>query len=104
MIELNPMLAERCHSYADRIVLPENDAVVLPLPAEPGALHGNDPALLVVDELHVVTRDVWEAVTTVAGKRPESLTWRSPRPRRAPIASCLILWSMAAPATIQPSI
>ena len=26
--------------------------------------------LLVVDELHVVTEAVWEAVTSVAGKRP----------------------------------
>lgn len=74
MIELNPILAERVHVYADRLYLPENDATLLPLPAEPGALHGHDPSLMVVDELHVVTEDVWEAVTSVAGKRPESLT------------------------------
>ena len=74
MIELNPVLAERMQVYADRIYLPENDATLLPLPAEPGALHGHDPSLMVVDELHVVTEEVWEAVTSVAGKRPESLT------------------------------
>ena len=74
MIELEPILAERVHVYADRLYLPENDATLLPLPAEPGALHGHDPSLMVVDELHVVTEDVWEAVTSVAGKRPESLT------------------------------
>lgn len=74
MVELNPVLAERMQVYADRIYLPENDATLLPLPAEPGALHGHDPSLMVVDELHVVTEEVWEAVTSVAGKRPESLT------------------------------
>lgn len=74
MVELNPTLDERIQIYADRLYLPENDATLLPLPAEPGALHGHDPSLMVVDELHVVTEDVWEAVTSVAGKRPESLT------------------------------
>ncbi len=38
MVELNPVLAERVQVYADRLYLPENDAVLLPLPAEPGAL------------------------------------------------------------------
>lgn len=74
MVELNPLLAERVHVYADRLYLPENDATLLPLPAEPGALHGHDPSLMIVDELHFVTEDVWEAVTSVSGKRPESLT------------------------------
>lgn len=74
MVELNPLLAERVQVYADRLYLPENDATLLPLPAEPGALHGHDPSLMIVDELHVVTEEVWEAVTSVAGKRPESLT------------------------------
>lgn len=73
MIELNPELAERCHIYQDRIEVPHNGARLFPLPAEPGALHGWDPSLLIVDELHVVTRDVWEAVTSAAGKRPQSL-------------------------------
>lgn len=74
MIELNDELAERAQIYADRIVVPHTDATLTPLPAEPGALHGHDPSLLIVDELHVVTADVWEAVTSVVGKRPESLT------------------------------
>lgn len=74
MVELNPDLAQRVQIYADRLYLPENDATLLPLPAEPGALHGHDPSLMIVDELHVVTEEVWEAVTSVAGKRPESLT------------------------------
>lgn len=74
MVELNPALAERAHIYQDKIVVPERNATLAPLPADPDSLHGWDPSLLVVDELHVVTRDVWEAVTSAAGKRPESLT------------------------------
>lgn len=74
MIELNPELMERTHIYKDRIVVPENDATLIPLPADADALHGWDPSLMIVDELHVVTEAVWEAVSSVTGKRPESLT------------------------------
>ena len=35
MVELNPVLAERIHVHADRLYLPHNDALLLPLPAEP---------------------------------------------------------------------
>ncbi|WP_084021655.1 terminase large subunit domain-containing protein [Mycobacterium avium] len=91
MVELNPVLAERVQVYADRLYLPENDATLLPLPAEPGALHGHDPSLLVVDELHVVTEAVWEAVTSVAGKRPESLTLAISTPAASPDS---IMWRL----------
>ncbi|KUI16154.1 terminase large subunit [Mycolicibacterium acapulense] len=91
MVELNPVLAERVQVYADKLVLPENDATFLPLPAEPGALHGHDPSLLVVDELHVVGEAVWEAVTSVAGKRPESLTLAISTPAASPDS---IMWKL----------
>ncbi len=73
MIELSPELAVRAQPYKDRIVVPHTDSTMIALPADPGALHGWDPSLLIVDELHVVTEDVWEAVTSASGKRPESL-------------------------------
>lgn len=91
IVELNPALAERVQVYADRLVLPENDATLVPLPAEPGALHGHDPSLLVVDELHVVTEAVWEAVTSVAGKRPESLTLAISTPASSPDS---VMWRL----------
>jgi len=72
------------HIFRDRLHLPENDATLLPLPAEPGALHGHDPSLLIIDELHVVTREVWEAATTAAGKREESLTLAISTPSSSP--------------------
>jgi len=56
MVELNPELADRMHLFRDRLYLPENDASLIPLPADPAALHGHDPSLLIIDELHVVTR------------------------------------------------
>ena len=74
MIELNPQLAERAHIYSDRIRVPQNDAILQPLPADPGALHGWDGSLIVCDELHVVNEAVWEAISSASGKRPESLT------------------------------
>lgn len=74
MIELNPELAERTHVFRDHIYVPQTDSKLIPLPAEYGALQGYDPTLQIVDELHVVTREVWEAVVTAAGKRAESLT------------------------------
>lgn len=91
MVELNPDLEERMLVYADRLYLPENDATLLPLPAEPGALHGHDPSLMVVDELHVVTEEVWEAVTSVAGKRPESLTLAISTPADSPDS---VMWRL----------
>src|SRR5690625_4906081 len=74
MVELNPELSERVQVYKDRLFVPHNDANLIPLPADYSALQGFDPSLLIVDELHVVTEDVWSAAVTAAGKRPESLT------------------------------
>lgn len=74
MIELNPVLSERTHIYADKIFVPETGSTMIALPADPAALHGWDASLLIVDELHVVSDAVWEAVTSASGKRPESLT------------------------------
>ncbi|TFD22134.1 terminase large subunit domain-containing protein [Cryobacterium sp. TMS1-13-1] len=74
MIELNPELQDRAHVYKDRIVTPLNGGEFYALPATVAALQGWDPTLMIVDELHVVDRDVWEAVTSASGKRAESLT------------------------------
>lgn len=91
MIELNPELAARAQVYADKIVVPETGSTMMALPADPSALHGWDPSLLVVDELHVVTDAVWEAVTSMTGKRPESLTLAISTPSTSP--DC-IMWRL----------
>lgn len=74
MIELDDRLASRCHVYKDRIYVPHTDGMLRALPSEAAALQGYDPTFTVVDELHVVTEDVWDAVNLASGKRPESLT------------------------------
>ena len=74
MIELSPALLEQVQIFQDRIYVPSTASELRPLPAEPNALQGHDPTLMIVDELHVVTDVVWEAVSLAAGKRPESLT------------------------------
>lgn len=74
IIELSPPLAERCHLMADYIRIPATNGEMRALPSQAAALQGYDPSFAVVDELHVVTADVWEAVTLASGKRPESLT------------------------------
>lgn len=74
MVELDDRLSTRVQIFSDRLYVPGSDSVLMPLPAEPGALQGFDPSLVVVDELHVVTEPVWTAMSLAAGKRLESLT------------------------------
>lgn len=74
MVELDERLAERVQVFSDRLHVPHTDSDMLPLPAEPGALQGFDPSLVIVDELHVVTEPVWDAMALAAGKREQSLT------------------------------
>ncbi len=75
MIELNPELDRRSQRYQQKIKVESNAGLMVALSAEPDALHGYDPSLLIVDELHVVTEDVWVACTSASGKRPSSLTF-----------------------------
>lgn len=74
MIELSPELSSRARLLKDHVEVPGMGSEMYALPSDPGALQGWDPSLCIVDELHFVTREVWEAVTGFAGKRPESLT------------------------------
>jgi phage terminase large subunit-like protein len=76
MVELNPELSARCHVYAGdnpKIVVPETDSVLAALPSDPRALQGFDPSLAIVDELHVVSEETWQAMTLASGKRLRSL-------------------------------
>jgi phage terminase large subunit-like protein len=74
MVELEPRLAEVTQVFVNRLYVPATDSTLVVLPAEPGALQGWNPSLAIVDELHVVTRQVWDAVSLAAGKRDRSLT------------------------------
>jgi phage terminase large subunit-like protein len=72
-VELDPRLEERCQVFQDRLYAPHTDSLLVPLPAVHGALQGYDPSLAIVDELHVVTDEVYEAMSAAAGKRDRSL-------------------------------
>lgn len=74
MVELSPELRARVQIYQDKLYVPATDSVMQPLPAEPAALQGFDPTLTIVDELHVVTEPVWDAMALASGKRESSLT------------------------------
>jgi phage terminase large subunit-like protein len=73
MVELDKRLAERVQVFRDRLYVPHTDSLLIPLPAEYGALQGYDPSLAIVDELHVVDERVWEAMSHASGKRDRSL-------------------------------
>jgi phage terminase large subunit-like protein len=73
MVELDADLAARVQTFKDHLEVPHTGSTLFALPADPGALQGWDPSLCVVDELHVVREDVFEAMSLAAGKRDRSL-------------------------------
>lgn len=91
MVELNPLLAEQVQVFRDRIYVPRTDSELRPLPAEPGALQGYDPSLVVVDELHVVTEQVWDAMALASGKRDTSLVLAISTPGVSPDS---VMWRL----------
>lgn len=73
MIELEPRLLARTLIYRDRLVVPGTNSELRAMPSEGAALQGWDPSFCVLDELHVVSADVWEALELASGKRDKSL-------------------------------
>ena len=73
MVELDKHLSARVQVFADHLLEPRTDSVFMALPADPGSLQGWDPSMALVDELHVVTDDTFEAISARAGKRDRSL-------------------------------
>jgi phage terminase large subunit-like protein len=72
MVELHPELSSRVQVFASKLVVPERGASFVCLPAEPKRLEGLDPSLAIVDELGVVSRDVYEVLALAQGKRSSS--------------------------------
>jgi len=73
MCELDPELRTRVQFFQDRLAIPRTGSTFSVLPAESHRLEGLDPSLAVVDEIGVVDRGVYEAVTGATGKRAGSL-------------------------------
>lgn len=72
MVELHPELLSRAQAYKDRLYVPERGATFTCLPAEPKRLEGLDPTLAILDEVGVISRDVYEVVALAQGKRESS--------------------------------
>jgi phage terminase large subunit-like protein len=99
MVELNPDLLERTHIYKDRLYVPHTASELRPLPAEAAALQGFDPSLAIVDELHVVTPEVWEAMVLASGKRERSLTLAISTPAGDQAG---VMWNLRQQALLEP--
>lgn len=72
MVELHEDLSGRVQVFKDRLVVPERGASFVCLPAEPKRLEGLDPTLAILDEIGVISRDVYEVVALAQGKRETS--------------------------------
>jgi phage terminase large subunit-like protein len=71
LIQLSPRLEEIVTIYRDRLVVEHTDGEMRAMPSESAALEGLEGSFI-VDELHVVSTEVWETVVGSAGKRPGS--------------------------------
>jgi phage terminase large subunit-like protein len=83
MVELDRDLSARVQVFADHLLEPRTDSIFMALPADAGSLQGWDPSMALVDELHVVTDDTFEAMSARAGKRDRSLLLAISTPPRA---------------------
>jgi phage terminase large subunit-like protein len=72
MVELQPELRDRIIPYQDRLVCPSTNGVLRALPSREQALHGWNPSLVILDELHLCADETWTACQTAAGKRQRS--------------------------------
>jgi phage terminase large subunit-like protein len=83
MVELDKDLSARVQVFADHLLEPRTDSIFMALPADAGSLQGWDPSMALVDELHVVTDDTYEAMAARAGKRDRSLLLAISTPPKA---------------------
>ena len=72
MVELSEDLSTRVQVFKDRLYVPDRGASFVCLPAEPKRLEGLDPTLSILDEIGVISRDVYEVLALAQGKRESS--------------------------------
>ncbi len=72
MVELNDDLAARVQVFQNKLVVPERGATFTCLPAEPRRLEGLNPSLAILDEIGVISPEVYEVVALASGKRDVS--------------------------------
>lgn len=72
MVELNDELLSRIQVFKAELRVPERGATFVCLPAEPKRLEGLNPSLAILDEIGVISREVYEVVALAQGKRESS--------------------------------
>jgi phage terminase large subunit-like protein len=73
MVELSPELSGLSQIHQAKIVVPSTDTVIEPLPATPNNLLGRDPSFIVIDELAIISWDLYESMSLALGKRENAL-------------------------------
>jgi phage terminase large subunit-like protein len=92
MVELESRLVDRVQTYHDRLYIPATGSEFRVLPAEPRGLEGLDPSLAIVDEIGVVDRRTYEAITGAVGKRTTSLLLMIGTP--SPDGTDSVMWEL----------
>jgi phage terminase large subunit-like protein len=81
MVELSEDLSSRVQVFKDRLVVPARGASFVCLPAEPKRLEGLDPTLAILDEVGVISRDVYERGRRLRDRQDHPVPRRAARSR-----------------------
>ena len=75
MVELEPRLAGILQVFQDKIYHPASDSILEVLAGDASRAQGRNPSLAIVDEVHVSSPDMWDAMAlgTAARSRPLTL-------------------------------
>ena len=73
MVEMNPELLAQAKLYRDAIEIPSTGSTYRVLSAESYSKEGYSPSLVIMDELHVVNRDLYDVMQLGMGARVDPL-------------------------------
>jgi len=73
MVEMNPELLSQAKLFRDAIEIPETGSVYRVLSAESYSKEGYSPSLIIMDEIHVVGRELYDVMQLGTGARVDPL-------------------------------
>lgn len=73
MVELEPRLSSILHVHKDRIYHPPSDSVIEVLSGDASRAQGRNPSLALLDECHVASPDMWDALALGMAARKSPL-------------------------------
>jgi len=94
MVELNRSLKARIHVLKSALKAPQHDAIFAPLPSLADALEGWRPSLVILDELHVVSTDVYEAIAARLAKQEHGQLVAFSTPPRDGNTDGSVMWKL----------